>query len=118
MKELYWITVLGDLNTVCTVVFLVALVMGGGLTVAWIVNDEVGCVSKIKGALKVFCVFALLGLLGCVFVPSTENLYAIYGVGSVIDCCKNSDEAKKLPDNTVKAINKYLEQTAEVKENK
>ena len=42
-------------------------------------------------------------------VPSKEELYAIYGVGSVIDYAKSSKEVQKIPDNAVKALNIYLE---------
>ena len=42
-------------------------------------------------------------------VPSKEELYAIYGVGPIIDYAKGSKEVQKLPDNAVKALNVYLE---------
>ena len=44
-----------------------------------------------------------------VLIPSKNELYAIYGVGSVIDYAKSSKEVQKLPDNAVKALNVYLE---------
>ena len=43
------------------------------------------------------------------FIPSEKQLYTIYGMGTVIDYAKESNEVKKLPDNTVKALNVYLE---------
>ena len=43
------------------------------------------------------------------FIPLTEQLYAIYGVGTVIDYAKGSKEVQKLPDNAVKALNVWLE---------
>ena len=45
----------------------------------------------------------------CVLIPSKNELYAIYGIGSIIDYAKDSKEVQKLPDNAVKALNAYLE---------
>lgn len=42
-------------------------------------------------------------------IPSKDELYAIYGVGTVLDYAKSSKEVQKLPDNAVKALNIYLE---------
>ena len=44
-----------------------------------------------------------------IFAPSIEQLYAIYGVGTVIDYAKESNEVKKLPDNAVKSLNVWIE---------
>ena len=42
-------------------------------------------------------------------IPSRDELYEIYGVGTVLDYAKSSKEVQKLPDNAVKALNIYLE---------
>lgn len=44
-----------------------------------------------------------------ILIPSKTELYAIYGVGTVLDYAKSSKEVQKLPDNAVKALNIYLE---------
>ena len=36
-------------------------------------------------------------------------MYMIYGVGSVIDYYQDSDEAKKLPDKTIKMLNQLCD---------
>lgn len=58
----------------------------------------------------------LILLMGCM-IPSTPQCYAIYGIGSTIEYIQNSEEAKKLPDNTIRALNSYLESITEENEN-
>lgn len=42
-------------------------------------------------------------------VPSTNQCYAIFGVGATLHYVKHSEEAQKVPDNAMKAVNSYLE---------
>lgn len=51
-----------------------------------------------------FSVFLTLNI----FIPNKNELYAIYGVGTIIDYCENNSNMKELPDNAVKALNAYL----------
>lgn len=53
-----------------------------------------------------------------VFIPSKEQLYVIYGVGTVVDYVKGSKEVQKLPDNAVKALNMWLENVNKEKKDK
>lgn len=47
-----------------------------------------------------------------VCIPSTKSCYAIFGVGTVLNYVNNSEEAKQIPDNAMKAVNRYLESLA------
>lgn len=62
--------------------------------------------SKIE---KKLLLFSIIPILMTAFIPSKEQLYVIYGVGTVIDYAKGSTEVQKLPDNAVKALNMWLE---------
>lgn len=42
-------------------------------------------------------------------IPSTNQCYAIFGVGATLHYISNSEEVQKIPDNAMKAINYYLE---------
>ena len=53
-----------------------------------------------------------------IFVPSTRTIYKVFGIGSVLEYVKNSDEAKQLPDNALKAINYYLKEIPKENANK
>lgn len=106
MATLYWITVLGNVS------FLAALAAAffiAGCTVSLIgkmIDDD----AKLN---KKFCKASIIGIFVslalCVLIPSKNELYAIYGIGSIIDYAKDSKEVQKLPDNAVKALNVYLE---------
>ena len=47
-----------------------------------------------------------------VIIPTTKQCYAIFGVGTVLNYVNNNDEAKQIPDNAMKAVNRYLESLA------
>lgn len=53
-------------------------------------------------------IFIMLGVL----TPSTSQCYAIFGVGATLHYVNHSGEAQKIPDNAMKAVNRYLESLA------
>jgi energy-coupling factor transporter transmembrane protein EcfT len=57
-------------------------------------------------------------LILVLITPSTNTLYKIFGIGTVLEYMKNSDEAKQLPDNALKAINYYLKEIPKEDANK
>lgn len=116
MSTLYWITVLSNLSVLAAILLGITLTFVGGLGFYM-----VGCFSDPyddhdadfkKHVLKIetkLLIFSIIPILMTTFIPSKEQLYAIYGVGTVIDYAKGSKEAQKLPDNAVKALNMWLE---------
>lgn len=63
---------------------------------------------KNKGWFVVGLISTFLGVI----VPTTNQCYAIFGVGTVLNYVNNSEEAKQIPDNAMKAVNRYLESLA------
>lgn len=57
-------------------------------------------------------------LILVLITPSTNALYKIFGIGSVLEYMKNNDEVKQLPDNALKAINYYLKEIPKEDANK
>ena len=106
MITLYWLTVLGNMRILALVVF------GASLVVCFLTSfeyfDKDGN-PAIKKAFKIGFICMWISLLVGTLIPSKSELYAIYGVGSMIDYARNSKEVQKLPDNAVKALNIYLE---------
>lgn len=106
MITLYWISVLGNISDLAPVTFSIFIVWCFFSSFDFFCKD----VTKLnKKTFKICCIGAFLSLALCVLVPSKNELYAIYGVGSVIDYAKDSKEVQKLPDNAVKALNAYFE---------
>lgn len=111
MNELYWITVLGNVHNItiaCMIIgFIVNAVVGIGMIGTCFENHE-----YFKRAVKLFkytsiAFIAATGLY--IFIPSKSELYLIYGIGGTLDYLKTSKEAKKIPENALKAVNKWLE---------
>lgn len=118
MNTLYWITVLGNLYTLGRVLLIILLavtciiICGIGIyalvSFPFIEEDKIR-IKKAFNIVKKLLLYSILPLLIVTFVPSTKQLYAIYGVGTVIDYTKSSKKVQKLPDNAVKALNVWLE---------
>lgn len=111
MSELYWLGVLGTLNSLG--VGIVALSVLAMLFLAFILvtitldgYDKPPIYLKL---LKLSAVSTLIGFLMCVFIPSRKSLLIIYGVGGTIDYVKENKVANKIPDKCIKAIDKYLD---------
>lgn len=118
MEILYWITVLGNLYTLGRVLLIILLVVACsiicGIGIYALVNfpfikeDEIR-IKKAFNIVKKSLLYSILPLLIVTFVPSTKQLYAIYGIGTIIDYAKGNKEIQKLPNNAVKALNVWLE---------
>lgn len=113
MNELYWINVLGTISDVSSLfcfVFGAMVIVFFVWTIAFAIeenlDDKVRQLSKkyLKYIAILFSIFLTINI----FVPNKNDLYAIYGVGTAIDYCKNNSDVKELPDNAVKALNAYL----------
>ena len=108
MSTLYWLTVLGNVGLVSSLLIGVFLFSSVVLTM-FVFDKSLLCHHALKRAWNICITGFIISLIVNVMVPSKEELYAIYGVGSVIDYAKSSKEVQKIPDNTVKALNIYLE---------
>lgn len=113
MSILYWIIILGNLNTLGQVLLAVLLIVAASTGIFGVTNSQDDkCEDEVKKALKIAkkcLLYSIIPLLMVTFIPSTKQLYAIYGVGTVIDYAKESKEVQKLPNNAVKALNIWLE---------
>lgn len=114
MTELYWIT---RLDSICVVLMFTAIISTGCLVGALITRYGEGFQDSeretAKKWIKYSIITLILSVMAKVFTPSTKDAYIIYGVGNTIDYLKSSEEAKKLPDNALKALNSYLESIKE-----
>lgn len=110
MTTLYWITVLGNISDLAGLAFCMFAAFCF-FTSFDVFADNFGldCSKTNKKTFKVCFIGVLVSLTLCILIPSKNELYAIYGIGSVIDYAKSNKEVQKLPDNAVKALNIYLE---------
>lgn len=114
MSELYWITRLCAIHNIAYVVFIICCVLLVLFGLACLINFGEDCEYDLfaTGKRYIRCGIATLCISTtvCVFCPSKKDALLIYGGGAVIDYVHSSEEAKKLPDNAVKALNKWLEE--------
>lgn len=66
--------------------------------------------TKLNGK-KILTFGLICTLLACI-IPNKKDCYAIFGVGTVLNYVNNSDEARQIPDNAMRAVNRYLESLA------
>lgn len=98
-------TFLGIFTAIVLILFIIGLLDS---------LETVNITEALKENLK-FLYVSLLSALLCALIPSTKECYLILGVSSVVEYCTSSEEIKKLPDNAVKALNRYLESVQEDK---
>lgn len=117
MSEIYWITVLSNLQTVAFIIFAIAtgiailciciLIATMGTYDANEIDTIMG--RKVKKITISSLVVGFIMLMIAIFIPSKQDMYLIYGAGNVIDYCQDNPKVKELPDKAVKALNTWLD---------
>lgn len=117
MSELYFMTILGNLGSLLTITGCFCLLIGVGLycwhittVTAYDTQDEKELHRQYKNKAKRLLIIGFISLLLYCFVPSTKEMYAIYGIGGIIDYVKGNEKAKHLPDKVIDALDKYLDE--------
>ena len=133
MSELYWITRLDGISTFLSLIAVLSVITTIVLFfIGLIIRSDADiypeCSETWKGYMDI-CKICLYWPKRCVivffvsvfmnmFIPTTNEVLLIYGVGGTIDYIKSNDTSKQLPDKCVKALDKYLDNlTKEEKEN-
>lgn len=112
MNEIYWLTRVGNIHEFGLVLTIIGLAALGLMAAMFpILREELEEANvSIKKVFKVVVIAALSGSLITTFVPSKQDLYAIYGIGSVVDYVKGNDKAKEIPDKVVDAIINFMDE--------
>ena len=116
MSELYWITTLGKINTlfwICLGASAIAALILFGILVETDYNEDEHI--KSKKLLKLDALVILILSCGCTLTPNKDEVYLIYGAGTIVDYCKENSKVKEIPDKAIDALNRYLDSIAEDK---
>lgn len=121
MSEIYWITRLGYINTVCGVFGILGIIIGAVLLIGYLIQKQEVIEGKYdydsekmlsdtlknckNWSLSIGIVFSLIAL----FIPTTKEALMIWGVGNTIDYIKTNDTAKQLPDKCIDALDAWVE---------
>lgn len=105
MSTLYWINVLGNLNTLLAVLIIAMITLSVMYTIL--------CESPRLRVYYMTLATTILSAVGLVFTPSKQDLYIIYGVGGTLDYLHDNKDAKQIPDKCLQVLNEYLDQHLE-----
>lgn len=70
-------------------------------------KEELLCAAK-----KAILPF-IISLTIAIFTPSTQTVFAMYGIGTVVDYVKENKELTNLPDKCIKALDMWLDKQLE-----
>ena len=131
MNEIYWITrldgicrvltLIAVLSSIVTVVlFFIGLLKRGDADIyregsqTWEQNIETSkkCLYFAKRCAIIYFVSVFINF----FIPTTNEALMIYGIGGTIDYIKLNETAKQLPDKYIKALDKWVDNLNEEKQ--
>lgn len=117
MSDLYIISILGNLGMLLGVTGVFCLLVGAWIycavwydTSVYDTQEEKEAHRRSKIKANKLLIIGFISVLLCCFIPSTKEMYTIYGIGGVIDYVKGNEKAKKLPDKVIDALDKYLDE--------
>jgi hypothetical protein len=117
MTEIYWITRLDAISSFFGMVmifsFLGLIVLLLFTLFGEIFKEEI---KKYVKGIKMLTIPFVIGFLGCVFIPTTNEVMLMYGLGTIKEYVDNNEKAKELPDKAIDALNKYLDEINESKD--
>ena len=131
MEELYWITRLTCICNFLTAVAVVSFLISAFIVVFVVCNRieannyEKGgenwnyYMQRFKMFLSYFKRLIFVAIIACLinfFIPTTNEALMIYGIGGTIDYVKSNKTAKQLPDKCIKALDKWVDNLNEEKQ--
>lgn len=115
MSEVYWISRLDAIKIFIgsiTIALLICLIAGVIIFLANYEEEYNYSITWKKLGSSVtkysFVNFLLFWTIN-IFIPSSENVVMILGVGGTIDYIKSNDKMKELPDKCVNAVDMFIE---------
>ena len=119
MSDLYWITILGNINLFCTIITSFGFFLAVFFTIVYMCAEYNSKEQEIKAMHKKSLVYtwliSIITVLVSIFIPSKNDLYVIYGVGTTIDYLKENPTAQEIPDKCIKALDVFLDKQIEEK---
>ena len=113
MSELYWISVIGKLNTFFWIMFGISVAAAAILFI--LTSDYEDDYIKLAKPIKLTIISTIVcGLCG-IFIPGKNEACFIYGAGTIVDYCKENSKVKEIPDKAIDALNRYLDSIAKDK---
>lgn len=116
MRAIYWITTLDNIH--CLLMFLIMLVIISIVYVFVTYSDDNGInKDRKRKIIKLSVLCLVIGVIKS-FLPTTNQMFMIYGVGGSIDWIKENGTAQQLPHKVVEALDEFLEEYIKKEEDK
>lgn len=76
-------------------------------------EEDYATVRTIKRWIPLTIVTLVVGSLGSVFVPTTNEALMIFGIGGTVDYIQDNEKLQQLPDKCVEALDLWVESLKE-----
>lgn len=117
MTEIYWITRLDGINLFFCIVMVFSLIgIIGLMTIIFLDGRPQEMFKKFTKYIKIVTISFVIGILGVTFIPTTNDVMLMYGLGTIKEYVDSNEKAKELPDKAIDALNKYLDEINDNKE--
>lgn len=128
-SKMYWFTRLLAITTALETILIISGFLAGAALILWVIvylsdpnyipGGEESKIRFLKIGSKTLCISTIvfaIGLIGRTFTPTTSEALVIYGVGESVEYLQNNKDAVQIPDKALQALNKYLDEVIEDKE--
>lgn len=111
MEEIYWITRSDSIRCFFTALAVLCSAIGTALFLSFVITFGFETVSKVVKKWAIILMIAAVSFaMGAIFTPSSRDMLLIYGVGGTIEYLKDNETAKQLPDKSIEALDKLLDE--------
>lgn len=111
MEEIYWITRLDSIRCFFTVFAGLCSVIGTALFLCFVITSDSEAVRKVVKKWTIILMIAAVSfIMGAIFTPTTKDMLMIYGVDGTIEYLESNETAKQLPDKSIEALDKLLDE--------
>lgn len=117
MSEIYWISRIDAILTVVGIVCTISAVVLVSMGIMSLVDREDDLMPKeVKSkAVRRSWLILIIVVPILMFVPSSKEVMAIWGIGQTLDYVQDNETFQQLPDKCVKALEAWVDSLAEDK---
>lgn len=117
MSEIYWISRIDAILTVLGIVCTISAVILVSMGIMSLIDREDDLMPKeVKSkAVRRSWLILIIVVPILMFVPSSKEVMAIWGIGQTLDYVQDNDAFQQLPDKCVKALEAWVDSLSEDK---
>lgn len=111
MNEIYWLSRLDSIVTVFGVTLTISAICLVFFGIMSFVDPEGELVqiSTRRNVVRRSMIITVISLLIVIFIPTSKQAMAIYGIGKTLDYVQQNENLHELPDKCVKALEAWVD---------